>query len=702
MENFGRKILPLSISAVLALNILAYADTNENLGDVDIVETKNNTTEETNSYTIKSMNTSTKLNLAIKDTPQSVSVLTHEQLEDMGVTSYQEMLKNVSGVTLNRWDERTRSSARGFEIDYFKIDGMPTYNEYNARDLDLSIYDRVEIVKGANGLTTGAGNPGISINLVRKKANSKVFKGDVTTNFDNEGTYGVTGDISTPITEDGSIRARVVVKHEDEKSFMDKFEKVNNLIYGVVDADITDSTFLSVGASYQKIDKDGVRWGGLPAFYSDGSKTNFDRSKTATDDWTRWNTDVLSIFADLKQYIYNDISLNLSYSYDDIEQDTALLYFAGSVNKDDGSGISYMDWEAEQEDKIHNADVNLDIPFEVGGLSQEIIIGGSYNLSKQTKYDGRYPGGYYSTLSNFYDYNTNLAGESSSDIPYIVEPEQVEQKGVYIAGKFTLLEPLKLIAGARVSSYKYTSDDDTKETRKFSNEITPYAGLILDINENHSIYTSYTSIFQPQDEKDTSGSYLDPIEGKSYEAGIKGEYFNGRLNASVGVFRIEQENVAEAIDGVFVDGATQAYKGVDGVVSKGVELDIAGEITDNLSMSFNIANFEAKDANDDNYNTKASRTTANIFAKYRVNSLYTIGGGVNYKSKYYTEVTQGTITQDDFYIVNLMGSVKLSKDLKLQMNIHNLLDEEYYDGIGANSMVYGDPRTVSLSLKYTF
>lgn len=701
-----KKMFALSIFTALALQANIYADEkkddlNKNsLGDVEIVSTGS----QEDSYTVDTMNTSTKLDLSVKHTPQSVSVLTAQKLEDLGISSYQEMLTQVTGVTVDRWDERMQSKARGFTIDYFKVDGMPTYNEYNDRDMDLSIFERVEIVRGANGLTTGSGNPSMSINLVRKRANSKELKGYVSTEIGSWNKHSVTADIGSKLNESGSIRGRAVIKYEEADSFLDKYERENSVFYGVIDADLSDTTYLSVGGSYQNLNRKGTRWGGLPAFHSDGSRTNFSRSKNVTEDWTQWDNEIKSVFANLEQNLYKEITLNVAYSYDEISTDTAMLYFAGPVEN-----ITYMDWEGEQENKQHNLDVNIKIPFEVNNLSQQILVGASYNLDKQTKYDARYPndgsplGAYYTPLGNFYNYNIPLPAASSADQPYVVEPEEIEQKAIYLAGNFSLTNDLKFIAGARLSSWEYTSDDSATESRKFDNEVTPYVGLVYDLNENHSLYTSYTSIFQPQDEKNSSGDFLDPIEGKSYEAGIKSEYFDGKLKTSLSIFRIEQDNVAdEDPSGVFVPGTTTvASVQSEGVTSKGFEFDVSGKVTDNFTLDFGIANFEAEDANGDKYNTKASRTTANLFGKY-VYNRFTLGAGLNYKSKFYTGSGATQIQQDAYTIANMMIGYKISKNTKLQLNVNNLFDKKYYDGIGANSMVYGTPRNALLTLKYTF
>ena len=690
------KVLGLSLVTALAINAMAAQEKSkdsQSLGSVDVISTETTLNQDT--YTVESMNTSTKLDLSVRETPQSVTVMTSKELQDKGITSYQSLLAHVTGVSLIRSDERLKTSARGFDIDYFKIDGVPSYITYNSRDLELSMFDRVEIVRGANGLTTGAGNPGISINLVRKKAHSKELTGDVTAEIGSWNSYSVTTDIASALNETGTIRGRVVLKHEDADSFMDGYEKENNLIYGVVDSDITDRTRLSVGASYQKNDKSGVRWGGLPAFDSNNNRISFDRSLIVSEDWTYLNNEEKSFFADLNQILVDDIALNLSYTHNELTREDAFLYFSGKLNTSDGSGLSYTDWKSVKEDEQDNIDINIDIPFSLNNLDQQIIVGYSYNKDSVNKYTGAYSS---AAVSNFYDYN--IAEPADTDAVY-EQPSDITQKAIYLSGKFSMTQDLKLIAGARLSSWKHQSEDSSVETRKFDNELTPYVGLVYDIDENHTVYTSYTSIFNPQDEKDKNGDYLNPIIGNSYEVGIKGEYFDGNLNTSLSLFRISQDKVA-ALDGKQIANPTaDAYKEAKGVTSKGIEADITGNVTDRLSLSFGVAYFEAKDAEGAKFNTQSSRTTANVFTKYKLNE-YTLGGGLQYKSKFYRGTGSSKITQDAYTLANVMFGYEINKQTNVQLNVSNLFDKKYYDGIGSNTMIYGEPRKAMISLKYTF
>ena len=658
-------------------------------------------TEGTKSYTAKSASTSTKLNLSLRETPQSVKVLTREYLDDANINSFQDMLNSVTGVTTNRWDERQYPTARGFDVDYYLFDGVPSSSELDiASDPDLSMYDRVELVKGANGLMTGAGNPAIAINMIRKHANAKELTGTLSSSYGSWNAWNSMADISAPLNADGTVRGRVVVKHESTDSFADLYEKENNLFYGVLDADLTDSTYVSVGASYQELDRSGIKWGGLPAFYNDGSLTDFDRDLTVTSDWTYWNTNTTTVFAQFKQKLFNDITLNVNYDYREIDAETALLYlWSESVDKTTNSSGGLYPYTDTSKTTQNNADVYISAPFTLGGLQQEVVAGFMYNQSELTD---RYYGS--PTLDNgTIDFNnftpSKIIGSINNNVAN--PSNKTTQTGVYLAGKFTLLEPLKLVTGVRVSNWEYESEDGNGN-RKYNNKVTPYAGLIYDFLEDYSWYASYTEIFKPENKQDANQQYLDPREGKSYETGLKGEFFDKQLNASMSVFLTQQDNVAEKIGSIKIgDEFKDVYSSTDSVESKGFEIELDGKITNNWDMSFGIAHFNAEDANSKKVQTTAARTSANLFTKYTLDK-WSLGGGLNYKSEAYKDEAARRITQDAYVLANLMAAYQVDQNIKLQLNVNNLFDEKYYEGLGKNSMVYGAPRNATLTFRYQF
>ncbi|MFY4759196.1 TonB-dependent siderophore receptor [Aliarcobacter butzleri] len=669
------------------------------------------TTENSDSYTTGSMKTATKLDLSIRETPQSVMVISQQMLEDRKTDEFYTLIKKVTGVSVAEgFDGRATYYSRGFDLDYYLLDGLPvTQNWYTINNYNMDAYDRVEIVKGANGLMVGAGNPAVSINMIRKHANSKVFKGDIEASAGSWDMYKLKTDIQTPLNEDGSVRARLVASYKDKNSFVDKTSQENSLVYGVVDADITDNTTISAGASYEENNRDGIMGGGssLPAFYSDGTKTNFSRSKSYMFDWSKWDTSITSYFTDVKHYFDNDILLNASYSHNEIHtKDRNFTNIQGSLNKD-GSGLTAGYGKYPEKIKKDSIDIYASIPFELAKKEHEIIVGTQYNKENDKKYKPEFTGKY--NITNYFTQDgSEFTSEPNMGRNILRQDADTEQKSVYLTGKFELIDDLKLILGSRLTTWEYDSYSwDTNSRTKYDHDniFTPFVGLVYDLDENHSIYTSYTDIFLPQGNvKDKSGNILDPKEGSNYEAGIKGEYFDKKLNAGLTLFRLEQDNVAESINGVFVDGSNgteQAYKSMKGVTSKGIELEIGGEITDNWDISAGFTHFEAKDANKDKVNTTTPRNNINIFTKYTIND-FSFGAGVNWKSKGYSKSDTREITQDAYAVVDLMASYKFNKNLSTQLNINNLFDKRYYIGYGTSSYNYGDPVNGILSLKYKF
>ena len=707
------KIAILSSFTSVSLNVLAIeaqqdssilaeqANKTQQLQTITLQATQeNSSSENSKSYTHHQAKTATKLDLALRETPQNVKVYTKEYLDDRNITSFQSLMNNITGVTASRTDERQNNYARGFAVDYYLIDGLPSTMSLGEGDLDLSIFDRVEVVKGANGLMTGAGNPAMGLNMIRKHADSKELTGTLQASGGSWDNYSSSIDLSSGLNEDGSFRGRVFVKHSDEDSFMDHYEKSRNIAYVALDYDVTDSTSFSLAATYQELERNGIRWGGMPAFYTDGTKTHFDRDLTVTSDWTYWNIDTQAVFASLKQNLFNDINLNVAYAYRRDDKDTALLYFGGKVDKATGLGnIKASTYSSRATTEENNVDVYVNMPFSIANREQEILIGGSWNRNELLK-------SYYGNpvidnyILDFNDLDTSVVGSISTTNR--LSPYQTTQSGAYVAGKFSLLDRLKMVAGARLSNWEYEIETGTG-SREFKDELTPYIGFVYDVLPEHSLYASYTDIFKPQNNRTPTGDYLDPILGKNYETGFKSEFFDGRLNTALSIFRIEQSNVAEKIDGQFVETSKteQAYRAVDGVVSKGFEFEVDGEISEQWAVNLGIANFEAKDAKGTKVNTDNARTMANLFVKYMQNQ-WNAGIGLNYRS----QVTSGTgatkIEQGDIVLASAMLGYQVDPNIKVQLNIDNLFDKTYYEGIGANRMNYGAPRNATLSVQYKF
>ncbi|MFY9073852.1 TonB-dependent siderophore receptor [Malaciobacter mytili] len=702
MKLGNKRLLKLSICAAILLQMPVFADStkqnNKSLGTVDVVSSSDS--ESTNSYKFDSMNTATRLNLSSKETPQSISVVTNEQINDMAMDNISDAVKSVVGLSSTTSDsERSSFSARGFDISNYQIDGVAVswtggYNTGETQQ-DLTIYDRVEVVRGANGLISGAGDPSAAINLVRKHANSKEFKGNITLQGGSWDKYKASLDVSTPLTKDGKVRARIAASYEDRESFEDYYKNKKTVLYGVIDADISDNTRVSLGTSYQDNNPKGSMWGGLPSKYSNGTKTNWDRSDTTAPKWSYWASKNKNYFANIEHYFENNIKLYAGYSRIDSSADLKLLYLYGNPDKTTGLGMGGSGYRGDFSRVQDNIDIYASIPFELGSLDHELLIGTMYNKQKFKAYSASKSVG---SIGSFFDWDGNI---QSPDFPKmnLAGDTVTKQLGTYLVGRFSLSDNLKLIAGTRLTNWE--KEDRLKDfTYDHDNVVTPYAGLIYNINEDFSTYVSYTDIFKPQDNQDSSGNYLDPIEGKSYEVGIKGEFFDDKLNASFAIFRIEQDKLAQTDpSGALIPGTTTvASVAAEGTTSKGFEVELNGEITDNWNLSVGYSQFQAKDANDNEVNSNHPRKTFKLFTKYKIDKL-SLAGGLNWQR----QTNLNGIYQEAYSTVDLMAKYQFNKNLSAQLNIDNLFDKKYYSNVGFYSQVaYGTPRSALVTLKYSF
>ncbi len=670
------------------------------------------TTEGTESYTTDSMNTATRLSLPIRQTPQSVSVVTRQMIDDMALESITDVVGVTTGVTSKALDSsRSGFAARGFDITNLQIDGVPTTWSSGwaagETEMDTVLYDRVEIVRGATGLVTGAGNPSAAINLVRKRADSEQFRGFVSGQVGSRDRYQGTLDVSGALNESGRVRGRVVGSYLESDSFVDLAKNERSVLFGTLGIDLTDNTLLNIGASYQDNSPTASMWGGLPTWFSDGTRTDWDRSKTTATDWSEWASKHTTYYANVEHVFDSGTKLYAAYSRSINEGDLRLLYVSGAPDRVTGLGLSaspsWYDVTREQD----NLDLYVSTPFSFAGQDHEFVLGLMH--SKQELVTDNRPRLNTPVAGNYYDWDGSYPepawGPSST-----YTTQDTEQLGAYAVARLRLAEPLQLIIGSRISNWDTSGTKWNGDPYEFEHdkELTPYAGLVYDINDQHSAYVSYSEIFNPQDYQDRNGDYLDPLEGQNYEAGVKGEYFAGRLNAALAVFRIEQDNLAQPDVGAVVPGGiAQAYYPAQGTTSDGYEIELSGALTDNWNLMVGWAQFSAKDADGERVNTRFPRRTANIFSTYRIDRL-TLGGGVNWEDGNYTVANNPLgqaekLEQPSYALVNLMARYQLSDALSAQLNIDNLLDKKYYSQIGFYSQhAFGEPRNGKLTLKYSF
>lgn len=672
-------------------------------------------------YTVnKSIDTATGLGLTLRETPQSVTVFTAERIKDQNINNIMDTVKSAIGISSTQQDNvRASMYSRGFDISNYQIDGVPLSwslaGDAGETTADVSIYERVEFVRGATGLMTGVGDPSASINFVRKKADQTELTGYVDVDYGRWDKKQITADVASGLNESGTVRGRMVAKYTDGDSYQDDFEERQDVLYGVIETDLTDSTVLRLGGSYQHRDPRGATWGTLPAFYDDGGKTNWNRSKTTGLDWTRWETTSENYFVSLDHTFSNGWGLKLNYNNLKYEKDTKLVLLSGAPDRVTGEGMSVQRYRSEGSSKQKSVDVQLTGDYQLFGQQHDFVLGGLYSEQdgKTSTYDPDPLGGNTGWDSvpagNYYQWGSMPEPVWTAEST-LREDNETRQTGIYASTRLSITDDLKVIVGGRVANWErqrtyygtYSSygDDDV---------FIPYLGVLYDLNDQHRVYASYTEIMTPQNARDINKNYLDPLTGINTEVGLKSSFFDGRLQTSVAVFRIEQDNLAQATGETIPDSNNEtAYRAAQGAESKGFELEVVGQLMSNWDISVGYSQFTAEDEDGEKVNTLSPRKQFKLFTTYNFTDTLpslTIGGGVNWQSEIYAEGSGHRVSQEDYLIASLMARYELSEHMSLQLNVDNLFDEEYYDFMTAgwyNEYRYGAPRNATLRFSYNF
>jgi Outer membrane receptor for ferric coprogen and ferric-rhodotorulic acid len=513
-------------------------------------------------------------------------------------------------------------------------------------------------------------------------------------------------DLSAPLNESGTVRGRVVTGYQDQDSWMDRYHKRKKFLYATLAADLTENTTLDIGYDYQTRDTDGPTWGGLPTWYSNGTRIAYNRNANPSADWTHFDILSRKVFANITTNFDNGWQVRVNGTHAESDFDSKLLYISGFPDQNTGilasGGYGFAGWYKGLRTQTA-VDAYASGPFELLGRQHQLVAGVDYSRQRN-----RY---LYSNsmlspadIGDWNSWNGDIA-EPNWPAWALSSEDTVRQNSGYMAARFSLTDPLSMILGARYTRYSTHGTLASME----KNNLTPYGGLVYDINENFSAFTSYTSIFNPQTYRDRQGNYLKPVTGNDYEAGIKGDWDDSRITASLSVFRIEQENLGQKLSDTYVINSTEnAYRAAKGVVSRGVDFEINGAVTDNLKMTFGATRYVAKDASGDRTNPNMPQTSLKLFTSYTLPMLpeLTVGGGVNWQNRTYKEATNPSgvterIYQGSYPLANLFARYEFNKNLSVQGNIKNLFDREYFTD-SSGGVTFNEPRNYSVSLNYNF
>lgn len=678
-------------------------------------------TEGTGLYTTRVTDGATRMGLSLRETPQSMSVITRQQIEDQNLMSLTDVLRQTPGIVVDTLDERANFSSRGFDLATM-IDGVPTLSFdtiAGMRNLVSTVmYDRIDVIRGPAGLLNGVGNPGGAINLVRKRP-SKEFAGYVTAGVGNWGRYSLEADLGGKLNESGSLRGRVVASHNAGNSFIDDKRSREDVLYGIVEADVTDRTTVSLGYEYQKNKIHGADFGQSPLFYSDGTATNLPRSFNSSAPWSLWNMTTDRVFVDVEHRFDSGWKFKAegSWTRNQRERYSADVWlYPSNINASTNMGTVQI--ASNPAYGINKAlDVYATGPYTLFGRTHQATFGASINHNSYNY------GNWSDTQGAFDRRSVDITDLGSIAMPSFEYPLNqlggtTQQTALYAATQIKPIDRVSVILGGRLTWYRAsswarywtngTNGALVNGTPVEQNAVfTPYAGLVVDVSREFSVYSSYTSIFTPNTSQDSSGNTLAPKRGNNIELGVKGEHFGGRLNTAFAIFRTMEDNLAVA-DGSLTPSGTTAYKAVSGARTQGFEATVAGEVLKGWQVQAGYTYSAKRDRTGALVNPNYPQRLFRFSTTYRLPGVLnkvTIGGALSYQSAIsYTETYSGlTAYQGGLTIIDLMARYQVTPQLSVSLNIGNLTDKRYWSGLGGyNGYNYGAPRNGWLKMTYRF
>lgn len=677
----------------------------------DIVVTAR--TEGSEDYTVKAQSTATRLPLSLRQTPQSVSVVTRAQIDDFQLNDVNALLATVPGVNVQAQEsDRFYYSARGFDIQTFQVDGigLPFAFEVQTGSIDTAIYDHIEVVRGAPGLLSSTGNPSAVVNFVRKRP-SKTFKTSTSAQYGSFDALRLDADVSVPLTRDGSIRARAVGAYSDADSYLDRYHLRRWTGYGIVEADLGPNTVASAGYGYQNHQSHGAMWGALPLYYTDGTRIDLPRSANTGPDWAGWNVVDRQIFGDITHSFGNGWTAKVSAIRRAVSEQDKLFYVYGNPDRTTGDGVFSYPGAFDAEGRDLTIDAYVSGKAKLFGRDHDVMVGvnrgarryrqgSAYDFSQvglglplaTTLFDGSFPEPVFPAFTPSLDTHTR-------------------RETVYGLVRLHLADPLKIMLGGNYTRAFSEGDSYGTPTDYDRKRFLPFVGATYDLGANVSAYASFATIFNPQSQFNADNRLLKPIEGDNLEAGLKGEWFGGRLNASAAVFQARQKNTAEAAGFDAVRGRT-IYRGVD-ATSQGIELEFGGQLLPGVQATGGYTIMRIRGVDDQPVRTFVPRNTARLNVTYSPPSLpaLKLGASAQYQSRMYLEpegivsTTTGEqvrITQGAYAALDLLTRYDLTDHLSLSANLRNVTNAKYLGALNYDQGFYAAPRTILGTIRFKY
>jgi catecholate siderophore receptor len=642
------------------------------------------------------------------DTPQTISVISKETIEEQGATTLRDVLRNVPGLTITAGEGGTPAgdnlTLRGFSArnDIF-IDGVRDISPQSRDPFNL---EEVDVVKGPGSVYTGRGSTGGSINLLNKTPNlKKTFAGSVDLGTDR--TRRFTGDINVPLSDSIAFRLNLLAHH----SQVPGREVVNFNRWGLAPSitwGVGKPTRFTV--SYYKLKQNNLSDYGIPwvpvtntalvAFRDRPAPVPRDTYYGLKD---RDHEDLDSDLVTLKfEHDFNDaLSLRNQFRFSDSTRDS--IASPPRFDNDTSSNVhrELRSWQTD--DRVWDNQTDFVAQFSTGPISHALVTG--LDLTREGNIRHTRTGTNMTT--SFLNPNPDDVYTGTIIESPIVGDVTANSQAVYAFDTAKFGKQWEFTGGLRWDRFDADGISTTGVlVSRVDRMLSGRAGIVFKPVPAGSFYASYGTSLNPSLEGlsyNTANTVIDPEKTYTFEAGSKWSFFEGRMLFSGAGFRVEKLNARTP--GLLPGDPPQVLQGKQRV--DGIELSITGNMTRKWQM---LAGYTLLDSETIDSNTiteigkrlvNTPRNSFNAWSTYRLDNGLTFGGGARFVDKRYGN-TINTRLVDAYWTFDAMATYPLNNHIDLQLNLYNLTDKFYFDRLGGGHVVPGPGRAVSLRTSFRF
>ncbi len=696
----SRRIAPL---AGLALGLLldpAFAE--ENTLELDAIsvtaDAYESTTGPVKGYRATRSASATKTDTALRDIPQSISVIPATVLKDLGSHNVERALEFAGGVSKqNNFGGLTlyEYSVRGFTTSEFYQDGFSANRGYPSTP-DTATIERIEVLKGPAASLYGRGDPGGTVNIVTKKPQPETFT-TLQTSAGSWDRYRTALDVNTPLDSEERVLSRVNLAVEDNHSFRDHVQSQRVVVAPSfswqLDPDTTvlvESEFVRHSSTFDRgiVAASGVSRSTFLGEPNDGDIDNHNnRLQVSLEHQLNdaWN---LRLASHYKQgSLWGDASENRALNADGHTLDRR--YRERS-----------MGW--------HDSITQLELRglFDIGHWQHELLIGTEYEDYRKKERVTAIAGSPYAIDLYNPVYGQPKPNGTRSGTDFL---EQTQSQALNLQDQILFTDRLRGLLGARFEHFEQRTDDFSRnhaKSRQTHDALTQRAGLLYQLTPEVGVFANASTSFKPNSGLDAGGQSFKPEEGVGYEVGIKSELFDDRLSATLAAFHIEKENI------LALDPFTNTNRAMGKARSQGFDLQLTGQVTDAVRVIGAFAYIDAEVTKGDKAIPAGSRILGVAKHSGSLLGVYEFQDGALRGSDLGAAFTYvgnrsgeagGSFELPAYHTVDLLAHYKATDNVTVGLNLNNLFDEKYYERSYSNYWVNpGEPRNLTVSLTLNF